>query len=191
MNRSIDSRSDLYSFGVTLYEMLTGLLPFTASAAMEWIHCHVARQPVPPDERAKGIPRTISAIVMRLLAKTAEERYQTAAGVEADLRRCLAEWEKLGRIDLFPLGTHDASDRLWIPERLRPGSQTTTEAYQTASVRSRRSRRFRRFPGRSFCRKSLLARNELVLLPAGDFCRPGPRLFAFCTLFRRTAADRA
>jgi PAS domain S-box-containing protein len=118
MNRSIDSRSDLYSYGVTLYEMLTGLLPFTASDAMEWVHCHVARRPMPPDEHTKGIPRTISAIVMRLLAKTAEERYQTAAGVEADLRRCLAEWEKLGRIDSFSLGTHDASDRLWIPERL-------------------------------------------------------------------------
>jgi PAS domain S-box-containing protein len=118
MNRSIDSRSDLYSYGVTLYEMLTGLLPFTASDAMEWVHCHVARRPIPPDEHTKGIPRTISAIVMRLLAKTAEERYQTAAGVEADLRRCLAEWEKLGRIDSFSLGTHDASDRLWIPERL-------------------------------------------------------------------------
>ena len=85
---------------------------------MEWVHCHVARQPVPPDERTKGIPGTISAIVMRLLAKTAEARYQTAAGVEADLRRCLAEWEKFGRIDSFSLGTHDASDRLWIPERL-------------------------------------------------------------------------
>jgi serine/threonine protein kinase len=118
MNRSIDSRSDLYSYGVTFYEMLTGSLPFTASDAMEWIHCHVARQPAPPDERTQGIPRTISAIVMRLLAKTAEERYQTAAGVEADLKRCLAEWERLGRIDWFPLGTHDASDRLWIPERL-------------------------------------------------------------------------
>ena len=85
MNRSIDSRSDLYSFGVSLYEMLTGLLPFTASDAMEWVHCHVAREPMPPDERTKGIPGQISAIVMKLMAKTAEERYQTAAGVEADL----------------------------------------------------------------------------------------------------------
>jgi Protein kinase domain len=80
MNRSIDSRSDLYSFGVTLYEMLTGSLPFTASDPMEWVHCHIARMPVPPGERSKGVPGPVSAIVMKLLAKTAEERYQTAAG---------------------------------------------------------------------------------------------------------------
>ena len=83
MNRSIDSRSDLYSYGATLYEMLnemlTGSLPLTGSDAMEWIYCHIARQPMPPHDRAQGIPETISAIVMRLLAKTAEERYPTAA----------------------------------------------------------------------------------------------------------------
>ena len=85
---------------------------------MEWVHCHIARQPVPPNERVAGVPGPLSAIVMKLLAKTAEERYQTAAGVEADLRRCLAEWESHGRIEPFPLGAHDASDRLLIPEKL-------------------------------------------------------------------------
>jgi len=118
MNRSIDSRSDLYALGVTLYEMLTGALPFTAGDAIEWIHCHIARAPVPPGERVAHLPAQLSAIVMKLLAKTAEERYQTAAGVEADLRRCLAAWETSGRIEPFPLGAHDASDRLMIPERL-------------------------------------------------------------------------
>src|SRR5208282_994464 len=118
MNRSVDSRSDLYALGVTFYEMLTGTLPFTAADPMEWVHCHIARQPAPPSERAKGIPGPLSAILMKLLAKTAEERYQTAAGVAADLRRCLAEWEAHGRIDLFPLGAHDVSDRLLIPEKL-------------------------------------------------------------------------
>ena len=72
MNRSTDSRSDLYSYGVTLYEMLTGLLPFAASDSMEWVHCHVARRPMPPDQRTEGIPRTVSSIVMKLLSKTAK-----------------------------------------------------------------------------------------------------------------------
>jgi serine/threonine protein kinase len=85
MNRSIDSRSDLYSLGVTYYEMLVGGLPFTAGDAMEWIHCHIARLPVSPSARANGIPEAISAIVMKLLAKSAEERFQTATGVEADM----------------------------------------------------------------------------------------------------------
>ncbi|MER9972050.1 serine/threonine-protein kinase PknK, partial [Mesorhizobium sp. M0060] len=118
MNRSIDARSDLYSLGITFYEMLTGTLPFTAADPMEWVHCHIARQPVPPDERVAGIPRPLAAIVMKLLAKTAEDRYQTAAGVEADLRRCLSAWEAHRRIDAFPLGAQDASDRLLIPEKL-------------------------------------------------------------------------
>jgi serine/threonine protein kinase len=118
MNRSVDSRSDLYALGITFYEMLTGQLPFTAADPMEWVHCHIARQPMPPDEQVAGVPGALSAIVMKLLAKTGEERYQTAAGVGADLRRCLAEWESHGRIELFPLGAHDVSDRLLIPEKL-------------------------------------------------------------------------
>jgi serine/threonine protein kinase len=118
INRSIDSRSDLYSLGVTLYQMLTGSLPFTASDPMEWVHCHIARKPLPPEERSTRVPAPVSTIVMKLLAKTAEERYQTAAGVIADLQRCLTEWETQGRVDDFPVGQHDVPDRLLIPERL-------------------------------------------------------------------------
>lgn len=118
MNRSVDSRSDLYSLGVSFYEMITGRLPFDAEDAMEWIHCHIARRAVPPEEHVKDIPKMFSSIVMKLLAKAPEDRYQTAAGLEADLRRCLTEWRAHGRIPEFPLGGRDVSHRLLIPERL-------------------------------------------------------------------------
>jgi PAS domain S-box-containing protein len=118
MNRSIDSRSDLYSLGVTLYQMLTGSLPFTVSDPMEWVHCHIARRPVPPGDRIKNVPAPVSQIITKLLAKAAEDRYQSAAGLESDLRRCLAAWEAERRIDDFTLGEYDTPDRLFIPEKL-------------------------------------------------------------------------
>jgi PAS domain S-box-containing protein len=118
MNRSIDARSDLYALGVTLYQMLTGSLPFTAADPIEWIHCHIARRPVPPSERLETVPAAVSAVILKLLAKSAEERYQTAAGLERDLRRCLVAWEAQHRIDAFPLGEQDTSDRLLIPQKL-------------------------------------------------------------------------
>jgi predicted ATPase/signal transduction histidine kinase len=118
MNRSIDSRSDLYSLGITLYQMVTGSLPFVASEPIEWIHCHMARTPVAPRERITGIPEPVSALVLKLLAKTAEDRYQTAAGLEADLRKCLLEWDSTRRIQAFAIAQQDVPDRLLIPEKL-------------------------------------------------------------------------
>jgi predicted ATPase len=98
--------------------MLTGVLPFAASDPMEWVHCHIARQPAAPSERLKSVPAAVSAITMKLLSKTAEERYQTAAGVERDLRRCLSQWESQGAIEVFAAGADDTSDSLVIPEKL-------------------------------------------------------------------------
>jgi PAS domain S-box-containing protein len=127
MNRSIDSRSDLYALGVTLYQMLTGALPFTAANPIEWVHCHIARRVVPPSERIKELPGAVSAIIMKLLSKTTEERYQTAAGLKRDLQHCLAAWDAQGRIEYFGLGDADIPDRLLIPEKLY-GRERETES---------------------------------------------------------------
>ena len=118
MNRSIDFRSDLYSLGVTFYEMLAGSLPFTASDPMEWMHCHIARQPASPAQRVSGLPERLCAIVMKLLAKGAEDRYQTAAGLERDLARCRADWERHRSIGHFALGARDATGQLCFREKL-------------------------------------------------------------------------
>lgn len=118
MNRLTDARSDLYAYGVMLYRMVTGVLPFGAKNPTEWIHSHLAVQPMPPDQRSKNVPAQLSAIVMKLLAKMPEERYQTAAGVEKDLRICLKRVESGRQIASFPLGMHDIPDELLISEKL-------------------------------------------------------------------------
>ena len=115
MNRTLDTRADLYSFGVTLYELLAGGLPFVASTPLEWIHCHVARVPAP---LPASVAPQLASIVMKLLAKAPDDRYQTAAGVEADLQRCRAELESAGQLGSFALGQHDTSSKLVISRQL-------------------------------------------------------------------------
>ncbi len=122
MNRSIDFRSDLYTVGVLLYEAVVGDLPFSSDDPLEVIHWHVARTPVSPADRTprsgEAIPAQLSAVIMKLLAKTPENRYQTARGLEADLRHCLTHWEVSGRIPPFELAKEDIPDRPLIAEKL-------------------------------------------------------------------------
>lgn len=119
MNRPVDDRADLYSLGVTCYELLTGALPHDGSAdPLETIHFHLAGRPVPPHERDARIPQVLSDIVMKLLKKAPEERYQSAAGVEADLERCLEGLRDPRKAAPFPLGEQDVLDRFDPPQRL-------------------------------------------------------------------------
>ena len=104
MNRPIDSRSDLYSLGVVLYQLLAGRLPFEAEDAVGWMHCHLARQPPPLDQVRPSLPRPLADIVGKLLAKLPDHRYQSALGLRHDLERCLREWSEHGAIAAFPLG---------------------------------------------------------------------------------------
>ncbi|HVE09349.1 MAG TPA: serine/threonine-protein kinase, partial [Paraburkholderia sp.] len=118
MNRSVDYRSDCYLMGVVLYRMLTGRLPFQASDPLEWTHCHIARMPIPPAEVAPHVPQPVSDIVMKLLAKLPEDRYQSAQGLRADVDRCLAQWLASGQIEPFALGAQDIPERFQVPHRL-------------------------------------------------------------------------
>jgi len=137
MNRVVDARSDLYSFGVTLYELLTGALPFSATDPAEMIHSHLARMPVPVRERNPAIPEVLSELVMKLLAKAAEDRYQTARGLGADLKECLQRWHAGGQIAPFPLGQRDLGGELRIPQRLY-GREKEIAALLAASERVHR-----------------------------------------------------
>ncbi|MDM8568015.1 AAA family ATPase [Thiotrichales bacterium HSG1] len=135
INRSIDYHTDLYSLGITFYEMLTGKLPFTATDAMELVHCHIAKTPIPVCEVNPEIPPIVSDIIMKLLAKNAEDRYQSAFGVKADLEKVL---NLPGLEDLeglqFELAQHDFSGKFQIPQKIY-GRETEVETLLAAFER--------------------------------------------------------
>ncbi|MCU0849169.1 MAG: AAA family ATPase, partial [Spirochaetes bacterium] len=118
MNRSIDYRTDFYSLGVLFYRLLTGRLPFETTDAMELVHSHIAILPVPPFRLREDIPRIFSDIIMKLLAKNAEERYQSANGLKTDLDKCIEKLDSAGKIKNFDLGASDVSEVLRIPEKI-------------------------------------------------------------------------
>ncbi|MFB2983672.1 AAA family ATPase, partial [Microseira sp. BLCC-F43] len=116
MNRGIDYRSDFYNLGVMLFELFTGQLPFQSDDAMELVHCHIAKQP--PSLAKFNIPEACDQIVAKLMAKNAEDRYQSALGLKHDLHNCLTQLEETGKISPFEIGTQDLCDRFTIPEKL-------------------------------------------------------------------------
>ncbi|MEM9156756.1 MAG: serine/threonine-protein kinase PknK, partial [Cyanobacteria bacterium P01_F01_bin.33] len=118
MNRSLDYRTDFYSLGVTFYELLTGQLPFPTTDALELVHCHIAQQPVPPAQVHSDVPQVLSDLVLKLMEKTAEARYQNAAGLKADLEICRQQLQSTGALSPFSLGTLDISAQFQIPQKL-------------------------------------------------------------------------
>jgi diguanylate cyclase (GGDEF)-like protein len=118
INRPIDHRCDYYSLGMTYYQLLTGTTPFQSAVPMQWIHWHIAQEAVPPETLNPTIPSTLSKIVMKLLSKTAEERYASLAGLIHDLKRCWKQLQENGEIGQFEVSSKDISSKLQIPKTL-------------------------------------------------------------------------
>ncbi|MGB3533150.1 MAG: serine/threonine-protein kinase PknK, partial [Microcoleaceae cyanobacterium] len=148
MNRGIDYRTDFYSLGITLYELLTGQLPFDSNDPMELVHCHLAKTAAKVDQINPNIPTIISQIIAKLMAKNAENRYQSAWGLKQDLQQCLTQWKKAKKITEFVIAQQDICDRFIIPEKLYGRSsevQSLLNAF--ARVASRPKQQFNHLKG--------------------------------------------
>jgi PAS domain S-box-containing protein len=140
LDRPVDARSDFYALGIVFYRMLCGEPPFAAHDPLAWVHCHIARQPVPPAERVPGLPPVLSDLVMKLLAKLPEDRYQSARGLLADLEQALQRWQAAGGLAPFALGAHDVSERFQVPQRLygrESESAALHAAFEAAAAQAR------------------------------------------------------
>ena len=158
MNRSMDYRTDFYSLGVTLYELLTGELPFAGGDALEIVHAHIARQAVPIEQIKPGVAGMVSAIIAKLMGKTAEERYQSAAGIWSDLETCLELLDGSGRIAPFVLGKKDFSGRLHVSQKLYGRDAQIAELMEIFNCASRGPGELLLVGGNSGTGKSALVR---------------------------------
>ncbi len=169
MNRCVDYRSDFYSLGVTFYELLTHRLPFESTDPLELIHCHIAKQPIPPhllvenlptegkflEQGIENIPPVLSEIILKLMAKTGEERYQSAYGLKADLEVCWQQLQNTGQISPFPIALQDISDKFQLPQKLY-GREAEIAALIAAFERARMQSQLMLIAGYSGMGKSAL-----------------------------------
>jgi predicted ATPase/signal transduction histidine kinase/CheY-like chemotaxis protein/tRNA A-37 threonylcarbamoyl transferase component Bud32 len=172
MNRAIDYRSDFYSLGVTFYELLAGKLPFNTEDALELIHSHLAREPEPLAEiKERKIPPIVSEIVQKLMAKNAEERYQSSRGIKTDLERCLAALKTTGKIEKFPLGEGDISEKFQIPQKLYGRDEEIKTLLTAFEKVSQGQREFLLIGGYSGVGKSALVReiHKPITAKRGNF----------------------
>ncbi|MBW4518697.1 MAG: AAA family ATPase [Scytolyngbya sp. HA4215-MV1] len=129
MNRAVDYRTDFYSLGVTFYQVLCDRLPFDATDPLELVHCHIAKQPTPPHVINPAIPPPISDLVMKLLAKNAEDRYQSTHGIRADLQDCLNQLQQTQQIEPFLVGRWDICSTFQIPQKLYGREQEVADLW--------------------------------------------------------------
>lgn len=173
MNRGVDYRSDFYSLGVTLYELLTRRLPFKTTDPMELVHCHIAQQPLLVHELIFDSPLTLSNIITKLLAKTPEERYQSAQGIKADLEICLHQLNTSRKIAQFPLATQDIAEKFNIPQKLYGRKQEVRQLLTTFEQVSQGKTEMMLISGYSGIGKSALV-NEIhkpITKQRGQFIR--------------------